>query len=256
MKTIKEGNITIHIENDYEKMSKKGALLFNDQLVVDKYGSFGFDCCFSTLGMYKELIRMCNEEKLNFSQITTFNLNEYYPITKDNQQSCNYFMMNNLFDHVNIKKRNINIPNGEALDKEKECIDYENKIKEEICISLQILGIGNNGNIGFNEPSDCFSKRTHLVELTESTINANSSFFNDLKDVPKYAITMGIGTIMKAEKLLLIASGKEKADIIYKALYGNITPKIPASFIQLHSNVEVVIDEDAAQKILYKKNFN
>ncbi|WP_276716918.1 glucosamine-6-phosphate deaminase, partial [Caloranaerobacter azorensis] len=171
---------------------------------------------------------------------------EYYGLPKENPQSYHYYMMENLFKHVNIKKENIHIPNGMVENIEKECEEYEKKIQQAGGIDLQVLGIGRNGHIGFNEPDLKFEAKTHLVELDEDTIKANSRFFNSIEEVPTKAISMGIKTIMHAKKIVLLASGKEKAEAIYKAVKGEITPKVPASVLQLHPDVILIADEEAA----------
>ena len=158
-------------------------------------------------------------------------------------------MYNNLFKHININLDNTNVPNGMEPDSEKECLRYENVIAGLGGVDLQLLGLGRNGHIGFNEPDDTFGNITHCVNLTESTIDANKRFFASADDVPKQAYTMGIGTIMKAKKILLIVSGEDKADALAKAVYGPVTPQLPASVLQLHSDVVVVADEAACSKM-------
>ena len=200
------------------------------------------------VGMYKELIRLHKDSDLDFSRITTFNLDEYIGIDHDHPCSYHAYMDENLFDHVNISKENINIPDGATDSPEKECESFEEKIKEVGGIDVQVLGIGHNGHIGFNEPGTPFESTTSVVELTQSTKEANSRYFDSIDDVPTHAISMGIKTIMHAKKILLIAKGEDKAEIMEKALFGPITPEVPASVLQLHPNVTVFVDKEAGSK--------
>ena len=190
------------------------------------------------------------KQDLDFSQIRSINLDEYKGLPADNDQSYAYFMRHNLFDHVNIKSVNTFIPNGMEADVEKECSRYNAIIRSMGGIDLQLLGIGNNGHIGFNEPSDSFAKETHCVDLTENTIQANARFFSFIEEVPTQAYTTGIKNIMQARHILLIASGEAKADALYEAVYGPITPHVPASILQLHDEVSVVADEAALSRII------
>jgi len=191
--------------------------------------------------MYKNLVDM----NLDFSEVTTFNLDEYYPILRSNPQSYHYFMTEHLYKWVNLKKDHIFIPNGETKDPAQECIDYEKAIAEHGGLDLQILGIGQNGHIGFNEPSATLNSYTHITDLTQNTIEANSRFFNSIDEVPTKALTMGIATIMRANRILLLASGKEKARVV-QALKGNmIDPEIPATILAAHNNVTVIADKAA-----------
>jgi len=218
------------------------------ELNNNPHGVYGFATGSTPLSTYKALINKYNTGT-DFSGITTFNLDEYYPIKKTNDQSYDYFMRENLFNHINVKQENIHIPNGEALDPEEECISYEAKIRNVDGIDLQILGIGANGHIGFNEPASCFSSKTNYISLTESTISANARFFASEEDVPKHALTMGIKTIMNARKILLLVNGEKKNEILRDALFGDITPALPASILQLHPDVSVVIDSEAASSL-------
>ena len=186
---------------------------------------------------------------MDFAEVKTFNLDEYYGLSIKNSQSYYYFMMNNLFNHINIPPENINIPNGNTENIDKECITYENKITEAGGIDIQVLGIGVNGHIGFNEPDVNFEAKTHLVTLDKMTIESNSRFFSNKNEVPTKAISMGIGTIMSAKKILLLACGESKADIIARAVSGKITPEVPASILQLHQDVTIIVDKDAAVKL-------
>jgi len=237
------------VVDDYESVSKRSAALIADQINSKPKSVLGFATGDTPAGAYRELIEMCKAGKIDFSQATTFNLDEYYPIKRTDDQSYHYFMMNSLFDHINIPEGRINIPNGEAGNVEAECLEYEKKIEKAGGIDFQILGIGLNGHIGFNEPGDFFTKITNYVTLQESTIEANSRFFASMDDVPKFAISMGISTIMHAKKILLMISGERKAKIAKEAILGKITPKVPASILQLHQDVTVILDKDAAKLI-------
>ncbi len=203
----------------------------------------------SPIGMYKELIRMNKAGEISFKDIKSVNLDEYVGLSADHDQSYAYFMHDNLFNHVDIKEENTNLPNGLAADPLAECKRYDSVIAEMGGIDIQLLGIGNNGHIGFNEPSDVFSKGTGLVDLTASTIDANSRFFASRDLVPTQALSMGVGQIMSAKKILLIALGKGKADILEKSLFGDVTPKVPASILQFAADVTVCADEEALSVI-------
>ena len=193
---------------------------------------------------------MNREENLDFSKVVTFNLDEYYGLTPDNPQSYNYFMFENLFNHVNIQKENVHIPDGRASDIENYCKEYDNQIEKYGGIDLQLLGIGVNGHIGFNEPAEELIVGTHLTDLTEDTIKANSRFFDSADQVPTKAITIGIGSIMKAKKIMLLASGKGKAEIMAKLLNNNlVTTTNPASLLMLHQDVTIIMDEEAASQL-------
>lgn len=235
----------IVVLKDYEELSKKAANILASQITLKPDSVLGLATGATPVGAYRELVRIYNEGDISFSEVVTFNLDEYYGLDKENDQSYYYFMMQHLFNHVNIKGENIYIPNGRAKDIEQECMDYECKIAKAGGIDLQLLGIGRNGHIGFNEPDVKFEAETHLVTLDEDTIEANSRFFSSLEEVPRKAISMGIKTIMHSRKILLLASGEEKAEIIYNMLYGKITPELPASVLQLHPDVVILLDEKA-----------
>ncbi|MDF2530793.1 MAG: nagB [Clostridia bacterium] len=239
----------IIIAKDYDELSKKTANLLASQITLKPNSVLGLATGSTPVGAYNELVRIYKEGDINFTEVVTFNLDEYYGLDKENPQSYYYFMMENLFKHVNINKHNIHIPNGRAKDIELECIEYENKIKQAGGIDLQLLGIGRNGHIGFNEPDVKFEAQTHLVTLDEDTIEANSRFFTALDEVPRKAISMGIKTIMHSRKIILLASGEEKAETINSMINGKITPELPASVLQLHPDVVVLLDEKAACKL-------
>lgn len=234
---------------DYEAMSKKAAVIVSSQINMKNDCVLGLATGDTPLGMYKELIRMHNEEIIDFKDVTTFNLDEYYGISGENDQSYKYYMDHNFFNHINIDPKKTYIPNGMAEDIIDECIRYDKLIQENGDIDLQVLGIGRNGHIGFNEPDVKFEACTHLVELDEETIEANSRFFDNIDEVPKKAISMGIKNIMHADKIILIASGLDKADAVKAAVEGSISPNVPASVLQLHPNTIFILDEEAASKL-------
>ena len=232
--------------NDYYEMSRKAASIIASQITLKSDSVLGLATGDTPLGMYNDLVKLYDNKELDFSEVKTFNLDEYYGLDINNKQSYYYFMMSNLFNYINVPAANINIPNGSAKNIEEECLGYERKIKEAGGIDVQVLGIGVNGHIGFNEPAVNFEAKTHLVTLDKSTIEANSRFFINKDEVPTKAISMGIGTIMNSRKILLLACGSSKAGIIAKAIKGKITPKVPASILQLHQDVTVIVDAAAA----------
>jgi len=239
--------------DNYEQLSHRAANIVASQIILKPNSVIGLATGGTPLGMYQELVKMYIEEDLDFTEVKTFNLDEYYPIKPDNEESYHYYMMENLFKHVDINPANIHIPNGMAKDVQKECERYEELIKKWGGLDLQVLGIGRNGHIGFNEPNPKFEAVTHLVELDEDTIIANSRFFPSAEEVPKQAISMGIKTIMHSRKILLLANGEEKVNVIKEALEGPIMPELPASILQLHPDVTVIIDRDAAKYLTHRK---
>ena len=234
---------------DYADMSRKAANIIAAQVIMKPDCVLGLATGSTPIGTYKELIKAYENGDLDFSLVKTANLDEYRGLEKTNDQSYDYFMKDNLFNHININFENLNIPNGEKPDAEEECARYEAVVKALGGQDLQLLGMGHNGHIGFNEPADEFPKETHCVDLQESTIQANKRFFEKVEDVPTQAYTMGIGTIMQAKKILVVASGADKAEIVKKAFFGPITPQVPASILQLHPDVTVVVDEAAGSLI-------
>ncbi|WP_143322075.1 glucosamine-6-phosphate deaminase [Clostridium sp. HBUAS56010] len=238
----------IYQANDYNDMSRKAANIISAQIIMKPDCVLGLATGSTPVGIYKQLIEWCNTGDLDFAQVKTVNLDEYKGLSRDNEQSYFFFMNQNLFRHVNIDKANTNIPDGTETDAQKEAARYENTIKNLGGIDLQLLGLGHNGHIGFNEPSDIFPKDTHVVDLQESTIDANKRFFSSIEEVPRQAYTMGIGTIIRARKILLAVSGKDKADILHDAITGPVTPAIPASILQLHPDVTVIADEAALSR--------
>ena len=233
---------------DYNDMSRKAANIISAQIILKPDCVLGLATGSTPIGTYQQLIARYQEGDLDFSQVRTANLDEYRGLTRDNDQSYYYFMYHNLFKEVNIDMANTNIPDGTNPDSAAEAARYDQVIRDLGGVDLQLLGMGHNGHIGFNEPGDAFDKGTHCVDLQPSTIEANKRFFASIDDVPKQAYTMGIQTIMSARKILLLVSGAEKAEILYKALCGPITPHVPASVLQLHNDVTVVADEAALSK--------
>ena len=234
---------------DYSELSRKAANIIASQILMKPNCVLGLATGSSPVGTYKELIQWYERGDLDFSGITSINLDEYRGLSGDNDQSYRYFMNTNLFDHVNIDKARTNVPDGLEPDATKACSDYDQIIENAGGIDLQLLGLGHNGHIGFNEPADAFACGTQCVDLAESTINANKRFFASEDDVPRQAYTMGIGSIMKARKILVVVSGEDKAEILKKVVCGPITPQVPASVLQLHPDVTIVADEAALSKM-------
>ncbi len=230
--------------SNYEKMSRSAANIISAQVIIKPDCVLGLATGSSPLGTYNQLIKWYEKGDVDFSNVTSVNLDEYVGLDGSNSQSYRYFMDNNFFNHINIKKENTFVPNGCAVDLAEEGRRYDEHIEELGGIDLQLLGIGLDGHIGFNEPDDYFVKSTHVVDLHESTIKANSRFFENESDVPKQAITMGMISIMQSKKILLIASGSAKKEILDKAFFGPITPQIPASILQLHPDITVIYSEN------------
>ena len=237
------------VVNNYEELSKVAAKEFSKVIKEKENAVLGLATGGTPVGMYKELIRMYEQKELNFSKITTVNLDEYIGLNPEHNQSYRYFMNNNLFNHINIDKSNTFVPNGLAEDLEAQCKEYDQKIAELGGIDIQLLGVGNNGHIAFNEPNNELSSGTHIISLTDNTIEANARFFDNIYDVPRKAITMGVGGIMKAKKIILIASGESKAEAIKGIFSGKITTANPATMLQMHRDVTVIVDEAAAKLI-------
>ena len=230
---------------DYKDMSRKAANIISAQVILKPDSVLGLATGSTPIGTYETLVHWCEKGDLDFFNVRTVNLDEYVGLEETHDQSYRYFMNQNLFDKVNIRKENTNVPDGSNPDAEAECARYHSVIESMGGIDLQLLGIGNNGHIGFNEPCDEFPMCTHKVELTQSTIEANSRLFDSIDDVPKYAYTMGIGEIMSAKAVLILASGKAKAPIIKELIEGPVTPQVPASILKMHSNVILIADEEA-----------
>lgn len=230
---------------DYDDMSRKAANILSAQVIMKPNCVLGLATGSTPIGAYAQLVEWYKKGDLDFSEVTTVNLDEYKGLPRDNDQSYYYFMNDNLFGKVNINKEKTFLPDGMEPDSEKACKDYDRIIARTGGVDLQLLGLGHNGHIGFNEPGSVFTMRTNCVDLTESTIKANQRFFSSIEDVPKQAYTMGVGTIMHAKKILVVVSGEDKAQIVKEAFFGPITPKVPASVLQLHRNVTIVADEAA-----------
>ena len=228
----------------YEELSRKAANLISAQVLSKPDCVLGLATGSSPVGAYKVLIERCAKGDLDFSEVTSVNLDEYVGLDGTNDQSYRYFMNINLFDHINIDKNKTFVPNGLAEDYNAECEEYDARVKALGGIDLQLLGIGFDGHIGFNEPDSCFTKATHVVDLHESTIQANARFFENEADVPRQAVTMGMMCIMQARKVVLIANGAGKKDIVEKAFFGPITPEVPASILQLHPDLTVIYSEN------------
>ena len=237
---------------DSEEMSRVAAQIFADRIRKKPNIVLGLATGGTPVKMYKELIRMHKEEGLDFSKAVSFNLDEYLGLSGDHDQSYRYFMDTNLFNHINIKKSNTNVLNGKAKDAAAECKAYEEAIKKAGGIDIQLLGIGGNGHIAFNEPGSPKNSRTRVVDLTQKTIEDNARFFASINDVPKQALSMGNGTIVEAKEIVLIADKTSKADAISKSVEGPVTEQVPASLLQAHKNTTFVVDKDAATKLKKK----
>ena len=241
--------MNIYRVKNYEDMSRKAAAIVSAQILLKPDCVLGLATGSSPEGLYRNLVQQYENGDLDFSRVTSVNLDEYKGLAPDHEQSYRRFMNDHLFDHVNIEKARTFVPDGLNDDSKKVCLEYDQLIARTGGIDLQLLGLGNNGHIGFNEPADAFACGTHCVELTKSTMEASRRIFASEDLVPRYAYTMGIGNIMQAKKILLIVSGKAKAEALKAALYGPITPKVPASVLQLHKDVVVVADEDALELV-------
>ncbi|MBQ3302546.1 MAG: glucosamine-6-phosphate deaminase [Eggerthellaceae bacterium] len=236
----------IVIAGSYDEMSRKAADVIAEVVSEKPDCVLGLATGSTPIGLYAELVKDCAAGKLSFADVTSFNLDEYRGLEPEHDQSYHYFMRTNLFDHVDIDPARTHVPDGFNPDADQVANEYEAAIAQAGGVDIQLLGIGHNGHIGFNEPCDCFPQRTHVVQLTESTINANSRLFDSIDEVPREAYTMGIGTIMAARKILLVANGEGKAQIVHDALFGPVTPQVPASILQFHPDVTVVLDVEAA----------
>jgi len=232
-----------------EECDKNSAIEFVKQVKEKPNSVLGLATGSTPVGMYRNMVKAYQDGEVSFSQVKTFNLDEYVGLPKDHPCSYYYFMQDNLFKHIDIPAENIGFPDGMAADPVKECLKYEESIAKAGGVDLQLLGMGHNGHIGFNEPGTPFESLTHLVDLTESTINANSRFFESKDQVPRQALSMGIKTIMQAKKIVFIVKGADKAEVVQKALQGPVTPEVPASVLQLHPNVCVFLDHEAASKL-------
>lgn len=235
----------IYKTKDYDSMSRKAANIISAQVILKPDSVLGLATGSTPLGLYRQLAEWCDRGDLDFSQITTVNLDEYKGLSKEDPQSYYYFMHENLFKKINIDRDRTFLPDGMEADSDKACAQYNEILASVGTVDIQLLGLGHNGHIGFNEPGSIFEKETHCVTLTDQTIQANRRFFESEEDVPRQAYTMGIKTIMSARQILVVVSGADKADIVKKAFFGPITPQVPASVLQLHPNVTLVADEAA-----------
>ena len=229
--------------DSYDQMSRRAANIISAQIILHPQTVLGLATGTTPIGTYQQLINWYEKGDLDFSQVITFNLDEYYGLSGEHPQSYRYFMDTYLFNQININKKNIHIPNGMTSDIDAECAGYDQAIEDAGGIDLQLLGIGRNGHIGFNEPGSSYEKLTHLVTLTENTIQANARLFAKKEDVPTKALTMGMKSIMHAKRILLIANGPAKIQILNQALYGSITPEVPASILQLHPDLTVIASQ-------------
>lgn len=236
----------ILITENYEQLSIEAAKIVAGQIYLKPASVLGLATGSTPLKMYENLIAVHKTIGLDFSQVTTFNLDEYIGLSADNPQSYHYFMYENFFKQINIRRENIFIPDGTAADIFTESKNYDALIESKGGIDLQILGIGQNAHIGFNEPDIKFEATTHKVKLDDETISANSRFFKNVDEVPKFAISMGIKNIMLARRVVLLANGKNKAAAVYKAICGSVTPEAPASILQLHQDATFILDKEAA----------
>ena len=243
----------IYMTEDYQTMSRKAANILSAQIILKPNSVLGLATGSTPVGMYKQLVTWYEKGDLDFAEIKTVNLDEYVGLEPTHEQSYRYFMQEHLFDHVNINPANTNVPDGLAADPQAECKWYNQVIRQMGGIDIQVLGMGRNGHIGFNEPGDAFELETHVVDLTESTIEANARFFASRDDVPRQAMSMGIKSIMMAKKILLMVSGEEKADAVKRAFVGPVTPQVPASILQLHPYVTLVGDKAALSKLMEAK---
>jgi glucosamine-6-phosphate deaminase len=250
------GEMLVLLSPSYEELSREAARIVASAVRNNPAATLGLATGSTTLGMYKELVRLHKEQGLDFSKVVTFNLDEYLGLSAEHPQSFHCFMRENFFEHVNVKPENIHIPDGMiGGDYEKYCNSYERTIREAGGIDLQILGIGRNGHIGFNEPTSSFGSRTRLKVLTNETIEDNRKSFGAGEEMPECAITMGIGTILEAKKILLLATGSSKAQTVAEAIEGPITASVTASCLQLHADVTFVIDEAAGARLKQREYY-
>lgn len=230
---------------DYKDMSRKAANFLSAQVILKENAVLGLATGGTAEGIYEQLAEWYRKGDIDFSSVSTVNLDEYVGLDAADEQSYHYFMYEHLFRHINIREKSCHLPNGKADSIEEECKRYDRLIEKLGGIDMQLLGIGENGHIGFNEPDEAFEQMTHCVQLKRSTIDANARYFTSMEDVPKQAITMGIKAIMQARSIVLCASGARKADILHKVLFGPVTPEVPGSVLQMHPRLIVVADTEA-----------
>lgn len=241
----------IHVLDDYQELSHKAASFVASQIILRPHSVLGLATGSTPRGLYSHLIQM---EDLDFRGVQTFNLDEYLGLERDHPHSYHYYMQEHLFRHINISPAGIHIPPGQPDDLEQACREYDRAIADAGGIDLQILGIGLNGHIGFNEPASRLKTATHVVDLSPTTIEANSRFFSSPEEVPRRAISMGLGSIMRARKILLLASGGDKAEIVARTVGGEITTRVPASLLQLHPEVIIMVDKEAGSQLLWDQD--
>lgn len=239
----------IYAVEDYQAMSRQAANIISAQVILKPDCVLGLATGSTPVGAYQQLVEWHKRGDLSFREVTTVNLDEYKGLSGDHDQSYRYFMNHNLFDHVDVRKEATHVPDGLAADPDAECVRYDELVKRLGYADLQLLGLGRNGHIGFNEPGEQFVAPTHVVDLTQSTIDANARFFASAGEVPRQALTMGIGVIMAARKILVVASGEDKAEAVYQMVKGAVTPAVPASILQLHTDVTLVADKAALSRL-------
>lgn len=235
---------------DYKDMSRKAANIISAQVILKPDSVLGLATGSSPIGTYEQLVKWYEKDDLDFADVTTVNLDEYYGMKPENDQSYHYFMHDHFFDYVNIDPSRINLPNGMEPDEKKECARYDAVLRSVGDVDIQLLGIGRNGHIGFNEPADDFTYGTHVVTLTADTIEANARFFKSADEVPRQAVSMGIGNIMAAKCVVLVATGENKAKAVRDTIRGPITPRVPASVLQLHPCCVILTDREAGKLML------
>lgn len=240
----------VYLSEDYKSMSRRAANIISAQVITKPDCVLGLATGGTPVGTYQQLVEWYKKGDLSFAETKSVNLDEYLGLSPRHEQSYRYFMQSNLFDHIDIKPENTHVLNGLAKSPVAECAAYNQLIRDLGGIDLQLLGMGHNGHIAFNEPGDNFGLETHVVNLTESTIEANKRFFERREDVPRQALSMGIKNIMNARRILIVVSGEAKADIVYRAFRGPVTPDVPASVLQLHPDVTLVGDRAALSKLV------
>ncbi|WP_194541434.1 glucosamine-6-phosphate deaminase [Paenibacillus sp. JZ16] len=242
--------MNIYTFRDEEQFVQTGANLISSLLHTNPRAKLGLATGSTPVGLYAKLIEMNRQGLVSFAQTTTYNLDEYVGLPENHPESYRTFMNEKFFNHVDIQIERTHVPNGNAADAKAECLNYDKMLEEFGPVDLQLLGLGHNGHIGFNEPGEALSGGTHVVELQEKTRNANARFFPTLDDVPTHAITMGVATILKARQILLLVRGEDKAEIVHRALQGPITTQCPASLLQCHPNVVVLLDQGAGRLLV------
>ncbi|MGG1519655.1 glucosamine-6-phosphate deaminase [Paenibacillus oryzisoli] len=239
--------MNIHVFQNQQELNEAGAGIITSLVQMQPKAVLGLATGGTPVGIYEELVKTFNKGRVSFKQVTTFNLDEYVGLPTDHAESYQAYMNHHLFSHIDLPASSAHIPNGNAGDLEAECQRYNDLLEEAGQIDLQILGLGHNGHIGFNEPDDALTSGTHIVELKEETREANARFFDSINEVPTHALTMGVGTILKAKTILLIVRGADKAEIVHRALTGPITTEVPATLLQTHPHLVVLLDAEAGR---------